>query len=256
MATVQSVERALKILTAISSTPGGLGDLARRTELPLTTTARLLVTLEEADVVTRGSDGVYQIGPAIEAMASKPLLGPSIQAVAQRHIAELADDLDEAVALSIPLVHDSLTILQIDAPKPITVQNWTGFRWPLTAGGSGRVMLATWPADQVNEVLSRPLRSCTPRTITDERKIRSRLDDIRLARVCWSHGEYVEDLSSVAAAIVDPRGQAVASILSYGPSFRFPLEGEAERIARSVLAVADRISHDLQESWPRLEPAR
>ena len=72
MATVQSIERAIHLLVEIGRTPGGLVELAERAELPISTTARILSTLEGVDAVSRSGDGIYEIGSAIHALAPAP----------------------------------------------------------------------------------------------------------------------------------------------------------------------------------------
>ena len=49
MSSVQSVERAIAILRAVGVRPGGLVDIADRTNLATSTAARLLATLEREE---------------------------------------------------------------------------------------------------------------------------------------------------------------------------------------------------------------
>jgi IclR family transcriptional regulator, KDG regulon repressor len=248
MSAVQSVERALDLLTAVASEPAGLVDLAKRTGLPVTTASRLLATLESRKAVTRLAGGSYEIGPLIAGLGSGAVATPDLQSLARLHMAQLSDHVDEAVALSIPLAEDSLTIFQLDAPKPVQAQDWTGARWPLTAGDLGLVLIATWPQSRVDDILAQPLRSCTTRTCTDRDEIRARLDTITESGLCWTTGEYVEGLTSVSAAVVDPDGRAIASLQIYGPSYRFGSKSGRGPIDRELLRAARRISQEVQEA--------
>ena len=63
---VQSVGRAFRLLEAVGSSPSGLTELARRVDLPVSTTSRLLGTLEALGAVERSDDlGIYRIGASI-----------------------------------------------------------------------------------------------------------------------------------------------------------------------------------------------
>ena len=133
MSGVQSVERAVAILREIGQSPGGLVDIAARVELATSTTARLLSTLEDQGCLRRDSSGVYMIGPEIVAMAG-PSAVVDITQVARRHMIQLAGVLGEAVALSVASGSSTTTVAQIDSPKPVQAQDWTGTPSPCTPG--------------------------------------------------------------------------------------------------------------------------
>ena len=52
-ATVQSVDRAFAVLRRVANVPGGISDVARAVDLPVSTVARLLGTLESLGAVVR-----------------------------------------------------------------------------------------------------------------------------------------------------------------------------------------------------------
>jgi DNA-binding IclR family transcriptional regulator len=245
MTGVQSVERAIALLGAAAEQPSGLVGLATAADLPTTTAARLLATLEAVSALSRDDDGIYRIGPAISALATAGDPGASLQAVAHPHMLELVGELDEAIGLSVPVEDELVTIDQVDAPRPVQAEDWTGTRWPLDGGASGAVLLATWPHDQVEQVLAR----------TPERQreaFRDRVEQARATGLAWSHGDYVPELSSVAAAVPGEDGRAVALLYAYGPSYRFPDPDRVEAVEQALLDRAGRISRAWL--WPTAEP--
>ncbi len=239
MSGVQSVERALSILRAVGVTPGGLVDIADRTDLPTSTASRLLATLQREGALRRDASGVYRIGPDIVSMAG-PTAGSDIVALARRQMIALADDLGEAVALSVPSGRTTTTIEQIDAPKPVRAEDWTGTVVPLHAGCVGLVTLAFWKSSDVDIYLETKLEVFTPQTVVDPTSIRARLESLRRGEPLWTHGEYVEGISSVAAPIRNERGHAVAALYVYGPSYRFPPDTAAG--VQSAHAIAQRVT--------------
>ena len=69
---VQSVERALGILRALSTGPARVTDIATRTRLPKSTVSRLLSTLEGLDAVEQdGAGGPYRLGPLVLEIAGR-----------------------------------------------------------------------------------------------------------------------------------------------------------------------------------------
>ena len=245
MSTVQSVDRALSLLKEIAEEPGGLVDLAARTELPTSTAARLLATLEASDALRRDDDGVYSIGTAIHAMSGPTDATRTLQTIVHPHLVELAAQVDEAACLAIVSGNEIVTVDQVDTPKPIQAENWTGSRVPLHAAGAGMVAMATWDDDEVDDYLAGDLVACSNNTVTEPDRLRSRVRQARLRRVMWTHGEYVEGLSSASAALLDRSGRAVGALYTYGPTYRFPARGEADRVAGSVLHRAELISAEL-----------
>ena len=249
MSGVQSVERALAILREVGREPGGLVDIAERTELPTSTAARLLATLDQGGAVRRDASGVYRIGPEIVTMAG-PSAGSDLVSFARRHMTLLAERIGEAVALSIPSGATTTTVEQIDAPKPVRAEDWTGTAVPLHAGCVGLVTLAFWDSDALDDYLGTELEAFTPQTVVEPSKIRARLEVLRRGEMLWTHGEYVDGISSVAAPILNELGQPVAALYSYGPSYRFPSRNgngsnPASDVFDSVTRTAQRISIDL-----------
>ena len=247
MSTVQSVERALALLREIGREPGGLVDLAGRVGLPTSTAARLLATLEAGDAVRR-DDGVYAVGPmmaALSPLAAPPDAGAQVQALAHPHLVDLSELLDEAACFSVISGREIVTVDQVDAPKPVQAENWTGTRVPLHAGGAGLVAMATWPDEEIDDYLRGDLVRCSEHTVTDPGRLAARIRKVRGTRVMWTHGEYVEGLSSCSAAVVGADGRALGALYSYGPSYRYPGKGDGARVAELVRARADAVSEQL-----------
>lgn len=236
---MQGVDRVMGILRVVADEPGGLVRIAERAGLPVASTARILEALEERAAVNRATDGTYGIGPSIRSLASAPVPRAQLEDAARPEMAMLASTLDEAVCLSIPDGAETLTVLQIDQPKPIIAQDWTGRRWPITGGGSGVVMIATRQDDRIAALLqaSKPKE----RTV-----LRERIELARADGVAWTEDTYVDGLTSVAAAVVDQEGQAIASIICYGPTYRFPPKRKRKAIESAVLNTAAAISKVLE----------
>ena len=107
MTTVQSVERAVALLQEVARAPGGLVDLAARVGLATSTAARLLATLESVDALRRDDAGLYRIGPTVSSMADTVDPGHNLQTISDRHLVELAAELDEAMCLCILVGRDT-----------------------------------------------------------------------------------------------------------------------------------------------------
>jgi DNA-binding IclR family transcriptional regulator len=232
MSIVQSIERAVAVLSEIADRPGRLSEVAARVELPVSTTGRLLATLEHTDTVTRDGEGNYDIGPAIHDMVRSSAVAAAPPELATfRHLAELAAETGEAAGLCLPFGDRVQCVAQFDAPKPVRAESWTGRSWPLHIGGSGIVTLASYDADALDAYfLDHPE--------ADEASVRRRVEQAAADGWCWSRGDYQDGLSSIAAPVTTVTGRVVATVYLYGPSYRFP--GDPTDAAKFEQVVTDR----------------
>jgi len=243
---VQSIDRAFVILESLAREQGGISDLARAVDLPTSTVARLLSTLEGCGAVERDPDGTsYRIGPAIVTMATSVDPTQSLLAVAQPHMLDLVDLVAEAVGLAVPVGYDVHYIGQIDCVNPIQVRDWTGTSLPMHVVPSGLVVLAHWPEAAVERFLARTLERYTPETMTDPDQLRKRLQAIRADGHAWVLEEFSEGINSVAAPLFNGTGSVIGALHSHGPAYRFPDEALQDIITRRVVATAAAVSEAL-----------
>jgi DNA-binding IclR family transcriptional regulator len=245
---VQSIERAFAVLTVLTDGPIGVTEVADRADLPKSTAARMLASLvREGAVEQVPGDTRYRLGPRIDALASGLVATRSLVAVARPHLVELAASVGEVAGLSVPdgdLIH---YVEQVDSDHPVGVRDWTGARLAIHGVSSGLAVLALRPPAEIDAYLARPMERFTDRTMTDPDQLRTRLQRIVLDGYAWTNGEYTDDISSVAAAIADASGEAVAAIHVHGPSYRFPAVGREAALGQEVARAANLIAGTLRQ---------
>jgi DNA-binding IclR family transcriptional regulator len=242
---VQSLERAFAILDEVARRPAGVTAIAERVQLPKSTVARLLATLEDVDAVERFEGARWRIGPGVEALTAAVSPERSLIASARPYLVDLVAELGEDAGLGLPDGNEVLYVDQVESDNPVQVRDWTGTRAPMHAVPSGLVLLAEWPDDALEAYLRGGLAALTQRTLTDQARLRRRLVEVRHAGCAWGLEEFAEGIDSVAAPIRDARGKAVAAIHVHGPSYRFPAVGAEAGIAGRVIAAAAAASGQL-----------
>jgi DNA-binding IclR family transcriptional regulator len=247
---VQSLARAFAILDAVAERPAGVTALAERLDLPKSTVARLLGSLETLGAVERVAGRRWRVGPGLTALTDAVAPARSLAVLARPELAALVGSVGEDAGLALPDGNDVLYTDQVECDHPVQVRDWTGTRAPMHAVPSGLVLLADWPENALGGYVARGLAALTPRTIVDPMQLRGRLEDVRRDGYAWGHEEFVVGINSVAAAVRDARGHAVAAIHAHGPSYRFPAHGQAERIAEAVVAAARAVSRQLAREEP------
>src|SRR5664279_3051420 len=218
---VQSIERAFAVLAALSDGPIGVTEVADRIELPKSTVARLLASLQREGAVEQEPGGTrYRVGSRIVTLAATVLPTRSMVVLARPELEALALAMGEAAGLSIPEGSRVHYVDQVDTPNPVSVRDWTGTRVPMHAVPSGLVLLAHLPAPSVERILARPLEAFTPGTVTDPAVLRERLRRIQRDGYAWVFGEFSVGINSVAAGVANEDGEVVAAVHLHGPAYR------------------------------------
>ena len=249
MSRVQSIERAFAVLGALTDGPIGVTEVADRVDLPKSTAARMLASLAREGAVEQvPGDTRYQLGPRMQSLAAGLATTRNVVSIARPHLAELAASIGEVAGLSVPEGNLMHYIDQVDSDHPVGVRDWTGARIAMHGVSSGLAVLALRPPAEIERHLAGPLERFTERTMTEPDQLRARLQRILLDGFAWTNGEYTEDIASVAAAIADASGEAIAAIHVHGPSYRFPDAGRDEELGLQVVATATEIARTLRQA--------
>ena len=197
---IQSVDRAIRLLKAVadSPVPPTLPMLAGAARVNASTAWRLLATLQDHGLVARRRGG-YVVGYSavrIAAAADDHVLA----SIARPLLERLAEETQEAVSLSVPRHGTIVAIDHVAGPRVVSA-GWIGDHLPLHCTSNGKLLLASWPPDELKAFLAEPLTALTPHTITDPDALR---DDLALIRR-RGYGVEVEEfeigLHAVSAAV-------------------------------------------------------
>jgi len=242
---VQSVERAFAILDAVATRPAGVTALAERLDLPKSTVARLLSSLEGVGAVERVDGRLWRVGPAVEAFARSVALEPTLAQVARPELERLVREIGEDAGLGLPDGYDVHYVAQVESDHPVQLRDWIGTRAPMHTVPSGLVLLADWPAEAIDAYVDHGLPARTPQTVIDPEQLRARLVDVAISGYAWGLEEYADGINSVAAPVRDAAGHAIAAIHVHGPAYRFPARGAEERATDEVVAAAAAVTSAL-----------
>ena len=202
---IQSVDRAIRLLKAIADSPAPptLPALAGAARVNASTAWRLLATLQDHGLVAR-SRGGYVVGYSavrIAAAADERVLA----GVARPLLERLAHETGEAISLSVPRHRTIVSIDHVAAPRIVSA-GWIGEHLPLHCTSNGKLLLASWPADELAAFLRAPLVALTPRTITGADALQAELSRIRRQAYGVEVEEFEIGLHAVSAAVRDARG--------------------------------------------------
>lgn len=246
----QRTDRIVEVLAVLADADGPLGaaELAERAGLPVSSTYRLVNSLERHGFVERRPRRGIALGlRALElARRAEDRLEPALLEPARSPMADLARECGESVLLTAPAGTRSIGLASVESPRPIRL---TYGRWrlaPMHRGASGKVLLAHLDDAQAERVLASAAALEPDR---DFRALRRELAEIRRRGFAVSHAELDPGVSGIAAPIFDPARRLVAGLTVAGPSDR--VRPAKRTIAEAVRSAARTIEAAVGDAWDR-----
>lgn len=241
---VQSVERSLDLLEALSEAEGGIGilDLSARVSLHASTAHRLLSTLLSRGYVCRTSpNGLYALGPRALALAQSFSARRDFR-FAHPFLEQLMEETGETANLSILDRDQAVYIDQVPSPRLVRMFAAIGRHVPLHSTGCGKVLLAHLdPIRRTALVQERKLERSTRFTITSSAELERELADIRRRGYAEDNQENDEGVRCVAAPVRDHTTQVIAAISVSGPTTRVTKD-RISGLSKQVMSVASQLS--------------
>ena len=245
---VQSVGRALDLLELLSQNEEGLraSDLARLSGLAMSTTHRLLTTLEARGFAHADPDSAaWHVGRTAFAVGSSYGRRRSFVLPALPYLRRLRDQTRETANLGVLDRDQLVTISQVESREIVRAIAPPGGLAPIVCSGMGKALLATWPDAEIASFVARTgLPPMTPHSLTSLQAV---MADIALVR---QRGYAVDDeernpgLRCVAAPVWSASGEAVCAISISGLAVRLTLARIPE-VGAQVRAAAEALSEQL-----------
>ncbi len=209
----RTAERALRVLSAVALATDRptLGAVAAEAGLPLSTTSRLLRTLEREAFVGRAADGRYWPGSRLLQVGARAIGGLPVAVLAGPHLEALAAATGETAYLLVPgEPGQGVYVGQLQSESSIRHAEWLGRAIPLEGTAAGAALAG----------------------------------DLADGGYALNRGAVEPDTATAAAPVVDVLGRRVAVLSVIAPAYRVD-EAELHRIGRLVAAAATELSSQL-----------
>ena len=243
---MQAIERAFTVLRVLAGGSGTstLAEVARSSGLPKSTVLRLLNALHDQGAV-QIVGGRYAIGPGLSALTDHGAPVSALKEIARPHLVDLADLLEENVALTIADGDATLYVDTALAESSVMVTDWTGERLPYHASAGGLALMSTWTAADRRRLVEAGLEPFTSSTVVTAAGLQAKMTAMADDGVVWTTQEYSEDVNGVAALITTAGGRVVGALNAYGPDYRFPGERAVDEITGPLLETCRHIGERL-----------
>ncbi|TYP53249.1 IclR family transcriptional regulator [Thermosediminibacter litoriperuensis] len=245
--TVQSIERAMRILEELAGEKDGIGvtDLSCRVQLHKSTVHRILNTLLRLGYVEQNLySEKYRLGTKLLYLGGAILDRMDIRRESHELLKQLAEEVNETVHLVIPDNDKALYVDKIDSNRTIRMYSQIGRRAPLHASAVGKAILAFSTPDYVEKIINNGLERYTKNTIVDPDKLIEHLKEIRVRGYAVDDEENEEGIRCVGAPVFDYTGKVIAAVSISGSTVTIPPERVPE-LASKVLDCARIISRKM-----------
>ena len=216
-----------------------LSELSRRTQLPLTTVHRLAGELVRHGLLERDDEQRFRVGLRLWSIASTAARAVDLREAALPYLQDLFTRTHENVQLAVLDGVEAVYLERLSGTDSVHVVTRVGGRLPVHATGVGLVLLAHAPIETQDAVLTTPLTRFTRHTITDPRRLRRVLADVRRDGYAISDRQIETISTSVAAPVRDRSRRVVAAVSVVAAA------GDARGLITAVRATAAAISRGL-----------
>ncbi len=248
-ATIQSVERAARILKVLGSGTSRMGvtDIADRLGLAKGTAYGLLRTLEAQELVEQDPEtGKYRLGPALLQLGNAFLDNHELRARSLLWADSLASRVGEAVRVGVLHGSNVLVVHHVFRPDNSVQILEVGASIPWHASALGKAIAAYVPEGSRRALLEADLVALTGRTVIDGAILDAALTEIAREGVALEDGEAIVGEAEIAAPIFDDMGHSVGAIGVVGPVERLVREGRpATAVLASVRETSRGLSRDM-----------
>lgn len=238
--TIQSLDRALTILEHLAERDGSsLSELSDRADQSPTTVYRVLSTMQAHEIVEFDEDEqLWYIGPGAFRVGSTFLNRSNILQITRPIMQRLMRATGETANLGIERDDRVMFISQVETAKTIRAFFAPGTLSPMHSSGIGKVLLAHYPVERVEGILSRQgMTRFNENTITERDALFADLARVREQGYGVDDEEHTIGMRCVAAPVMNAYGEPVAGLSVSGPSFRMTRD-RIEEVGAEVRALA------------------
>jgi IclR family acetate operon transcriptional repressor len=241
---VQSVQRAARILVALVDTnddPANTKDgqsvksLAAETQLPVSTTHRLLRTLVDCHLVEQDSrTEKYRLGPLTGVLGQTYRRHSNLERV-EELLTRLANDTGESVSLAALQDRTAIVISHVQSSHALRVGYSLGTNLTMHASAMGKALLAFSATNLEQSVIQLgQLESFTNNTITDPSDLLRELTKTKKTGFATNFAERFDGANGVAVPIIAKNEDCRFALGIQGPESRITRKRISELVAACV----------------------
>lgn len=235
-----ALSRAVQVLDAFDSASVYLtaSQVAGRTGQPISSTHRQLQELVRLGLVDRSPDRTYRLGTKLWEWAARSPGAAGLRAAALPHLQKVHNVVRQHAQIGVLSDNEVLFIERLSAPGAVVNYTVIGQRLPALASSAGLVQVAWLPPDKLEAVLAQGVDQFTPSTMTDQRRIRRRLVDIRRSGYVITSGFIHPAARGVAVPLWGHQKDLLGALSVVVPNDEVPAKPVVELLQEAAEAIS------------------
>lgn len=246
--TIGSVIKAIEVLKVLSESEDGLGvtEISNKLNYRVSATYHLVNTLKQCSIIEQDNDTKkYRIGFELYRISSMAKSQNSLANIAQPHLDQLKEEIDETTNLVVLDGNCIVYIAQSESTNLLKMFTQLGAKIPFYCTGAGKVLLAYLPEDVQDYNISKTvLKRYTKNTLITAKALKREFEVIRAQGYAFDNEEREEGVTCIAAPVFDSYSKVIAAISISGPTSRLK-EKDMDNIVNNVIETAREISFSL-----------
>lgn len=241
---VPAIDKCFSILElmAEATRPFGFNEIVKILGLNKSTVFNILHTLNDLDVLEKGPDGLFRMGPRLFILGNAAAGGSELIRTVHPYLETINNEFKLSTFFGILSDREVIIVDKADRGHRIKISSEIGMRIPIFAGVAGKALLSQLPEKDIDEILleSTP-KQYTPRTIIDKTAYKEEILNVKKTGIAYDREEYIEGLIAVAVPLKTYREDLQAAIWAVGLKNEFR-EDVMRRIAKFLLNIVKEVN--------------
>jgi DNA-binding IclR family transcriptional regulator len=221
------VGKALRLLSLLSEHPHGtsLSQLAQIAGYPVSTTHRLLKSLQREGFVRSDDSRQYSLGLRLFELGQRVSHGRGFAGVALPVMQRVTAETREPTLMSVLDGHEQLYVHYVEGPQQVQITGEPGNRGPLHCTSMGKCLLAFQSPEGSRKLVGElELHRFAPNTITRRDTLAEEIARVRTTGYALSDEEHESGIRAVGVPVIGADGIAIAALSTAAPAYRMTVD--------------------------------
>ena len=242
---VPAIEKCFSVLALMAEAkrPFAFNEIVKNLGLNKSTVFNILHTLNDLDVLEKGPDGLFRLGPGLLVLGNAAAGGSELIQTVHPYLETINRDFKLSTFFGILLGQEVIILDKADRAHRIKLSSEIGMRIPVFAGVAGKALLSQLPERDIDKILSETApKRYTPRTVIDKAVYKKEIMSVKKTGIAYDREEYIEGLIAVAVPLRTYREDLQAAIWAVGLKQEFREDG-MKRIATFLSNIIEEINY-------------
>ena len=242
---VPAIDKCFSVLALMAEAkrPFGFNEIVKNLGLNKSTVFNILHTLKDLDVLEKGPDGLFRLGPRLFVLGNAAAGGSDLIQTVHPYLETINRDLKLSAFFGILSGREVIILDKADRAHRIKLSSEIGMRIPIFAGVAGKALLSQLPETEIDKILSENTpKQYTPRSIVDKAVYKKEILSVKKTGIAYDREEYIEGLIAVAVPLQTYREDLQAAIWAVGLKQEFRKDAMI-RITRFLSNMVEEINY-------------